>query len=57
MTRPCECGLDRRRPQRLFGFESEPADGAPSSVTGSLTPGAHGLPSAPKLARPGELGN
>ena len=57
MTRPCECGLDRGRPERLFGFESGPADGAPRSVTGSFTPGRHGLPSAPKLARPGELGD
>lgn len=57
MTRPCECGLDRGRPERLFGFESGVADGAPSSVTGSFTPGGHGLPSTPKLARPGELGN
>jgi hypothetical protein len=57
MTRPCEYGLDRGRPERLFGFESGTADGAPSSLTGSFTPGAHGLPSAAKLARPGELGN
>ena len=57
MTRPCECGLDRGRPERLFGFERATADGAPSSVTGSSTPGGHGLPSAPKLARPGKLGN
>jgi hypothetical protein len=57
MTRPCEYGLDRGRPERLFGFESATADGAPSSLTGSFTPGAHGLPSAAKLARPGELGN
>ena len=57
MTRPCECGLDRGRPERLFGFESEPADGAPSSGTGSSTPGQRGLPSAAKLAPPGELGN
>jgi hypothetical protein len=57
MTRPCEYGLAGRRPERLFGFESGWADGAPSSVTGSLTPGGHGLPSAPKLAARGELGN
>jgi hypothetical protein len=57
MTRPCQCGLDRGRPKRPFGFETKPADGAPSSVTGSFTPGGHGLASATKLARPGELGN
>ena len=57
MTRPCQCGLDRRRPERLFGLESGATDGAPFSATGSFTPGRHGLPSAPKLARPGELGN
>ena len=57
MTRPGQCGLGARRPERLFGLESGAADGAPSSVTGSFTPGRHGLPSAPKLARPGELGN
>ena len=57
MTRPCEYGLAGRRPKRLFGFESGWADGAPSSVTGSLTPGRYGLPSATKLAARGELGN
>ena len=43
MTRPCECGLAGRRPKRLFGFESGRADGAPSSDTGSLTPGMQSL--------------
>ena len=57
MTRPCECGLAGRRPERLFGFESWWADGAPSSDTGSLTPGGHGLPSAANLAARGEVGN
>ena len=57
MPRPCEFGLARRRPERLFGLESAWADGAPSSATGSLTPGEHGLPSAAKLAARGELGN
>ncbi len=57
MTRPCEYGLARRRPQRLFGLESVLVDGAPSSLTGSLAPGDHGLPSTPKLAARGKLGN
>ena len=57
MTRPCEYGLALRRPKRLFGFESVRVDGAPSSDTGSLTPGGHGLPSTAKLAARGELGN
>lgn len=57
MTRPCKYGLAAWRPKRLFGFESVRVDGAPSSDTGSLTPGDHGLPSTAKLAAPGELGN
>ena len=57
MTRPCEYGLALRRPKRLFGLESVRVDGAPSSETGSLAPGRHGLPSTAKLAAPGELGN
>ena len=57
MTRPCEYGLASRRPKRLFGFESVRVDGAPSSETGSLTPGDHGLSSTTKLAARGELGN
>ena len=57
MTRPCECGLALRRPKRLFGLESVRVDGAPSSDTGSITPGANGLPSTTKLAARGELGN
>jgi hypothetical protein len=57
MTRPCECGLAQRRPERLFGFESAWVDGAPSSDTGSLAPGDRGLPSTAKLAALGKLGN
>jgi hypothetical protein len=57
MTRPCECGLAQRRPERLFGFESAWVDGAPSSDTGSLAPGDRGLPSTAKLAAHGKLGN
>lgn len=57
MTRPCEDGLAARRPQRLLGVESVRVDGAPGSGTGSLSPGGHGLPSTPKLAARGELGN
>ena len=57
MTRPCEYGLARRRPQRLFGLESMLVDEAPSSLTGSLARGLHGLPSTPKLAARGKLGN
>jgi hypothetical protein len=57
MTRPCEYGLALRRPKRLFGLQSVRVDGAPSSETGSLAPGAHGLPSTVKLAARGELGN
>ena len=57
MTRPCEYGLAARRPKRLSGFESVRVDGAPSSVTGSLTPGGHGLPPTAKVAARGDLGN
>ena len=49
MTRPCKCGL-ALRPWRLCGFLMEPMDGAPSSHTGSLALGTHGLPSTDSLA-------
>lgn len=49
MTRPCECGLTLR-PERLFGFRMEPADGAPCSRTGSIAREMGGLPSADSLA-------
>ena len=57
MTRPCQYGLASQRPQRPFGFESVWVDGAPSSDTGSLTPGNHGLPSTAKVAARANLGN
>lgn len=55
MTRPCECGL-ALRPERLFGFRMEPADGAPCSRTGSITREMVGLPSADSLASFGAAG-
>lgn len=57
MTRPCEHGLASRPPKRRSGLKSVWVDGAPSSDTGPLAPGDHGLPSTAKLAARGELGN
>jgi len=41
----------------LRGFPEEPADGAPGSLTGSITQGGNGLPSAVSLARTALAGN
>ena len=53
MTHPCECGLDRGRPKRLFGFESGPADGAPSSVTSWFVAPREASGSRPPPSSPG----
>ncbi|MBY0331851.1 MAG: hypothetical protein K2X49_14400 [Acetobacteraceae bacterium] len=57
MTRPCECGLARRRPRRPFAFPEGTTDGAAGSATGSITPGASGLPSAASRASSSPAGN
>jgi len=44
MTRPCECGLDVRRPKRLFGFLERTTGGAPCSDSGLDHPRGRGLP-------------
>jgi putative transposase len=49
MTRPCEGGLGLW-PRRLFGFSTEPVDGAPCFCSGLLTLGGCGLPSTDRLA-------
>ena len=54
-ARPCESGL-ALRPQRLFGLSDRSANGAPHSVTGSITPAGNGLPFATSLAPSGDAG-
>ena len=49
LTRPCKCGL-ASRPRRLFGFSTEPVDGAPCFCTGSIPLGGSGLPSTDSLS-------